>query len=114
MSVRVSVCVNVSVRVRDYANMPACVYAPTRVEDLAHGLGDVAVVLEVLGQRGVVAGHLSEVGLQVEDAGRVRTSPRQEGGSAGRARRLLQRNHHFFFHGALRPQKRIGDGRMVV
>ena len=108
------VCVNVSVRVHDYANMRACVYVPTRVEDLAHGLSDVAVVLEVLGQRGVVAGHLSEVGLQVEDAGRVWTSPRQERGSAGRARRLLQRNNDFFCHGALRPQKRIRDGRLVV
>ena len=46
------------------------------MEDLAHGLSDVAVVLEVLGQRGVVARHPSEVGLQVKDASRVGTSPR--------------------------------------
>ena len=46
------------------------------MEDLAHGLRDVAVVLEVLRQRGVVAGQVSEVILQVKDASRVGTSPR--------------------------------------
>ena len=63
---------------------------PTWVEDLAHGLSDVAVVLEVLGQRGVVAGQVSEVVHQVKDAGRVRTSSSQEGRSAGRTHCLLQ------------------------
>ena len=63
---------------------------PTWVEDLAYGLGDVAVVLEVLGQRGVVAGQVSEVVHQVKDAGRVRTSSSQEGRSAGRTHCLLQ------------------------
>ena len=60
------------------------------MEDLAHGLSDVAVVLEVLGQRGVVAGQVSEVVHQVKDAGRVRTSSSQEGRSAGRTHCLLQ------------------------
>ena len=53
------------------------------MEDLAHGLSDVAVVLEVLGQRGEVAGQSPEVGLQVKDACRVRSAAGQERCPAG-------------------------------
>ena len=61
----------------------------TWMEDLAHGLRDVAVVLEVLRQRGVVARQVSEVDRQVVGAGRVGTSPGQEGRPAWRAQGLL-------------------------
>ena len=60
------------------------------MEDLANRLCDVAVVLEVFGQCGVVAGQVSEVVLQVKDACGVWTSPCQKGRSAGRTHGLLQ------------------------
>ena len=60
------------------------------MEDLANRLCDVAVVLEVFGQCGVVAGQVSEVVPEVKDACGVWTSPCQKGCSAGRTHGLLQ------------------------
>ena len=67
------------------------------MEDLADGLRDVAVVLEVLGQRGEIARHLPEVVLQVEDARGIWAAPGQERGSAGGANRLLHTGIHSGF-----------------
>ena len=64
-------------------NIPPFHSEPTWMEDLSHRPGDVAVVLEVLGQRGEVAGQSPEVGLQVKDACRVRSAAGQERCPAG-------------------------------
>ena len=97
--VRVGACVCACVRACVRARVRACVrvFVPvrermfsTRVEDLAHGLGNVAVVLEVLGQRGEVAGQVPEVDTQVVGASRIRTSSGQEGRPAGGTQCLLR------------------------
>lgn len=67
------------------------------MEDLSAAVGVIAVLLEVLRQRGEVSGEGAPVAVEIVQVQRIRTSSCEQGIPAGRTQRLLKQNGRIYY-----------------